>query len=181
MLIAGRREGSPVCLQSHVSWEQRTGLWCTRTAAVPGTGPTCFRALLARDPNNNNKQTNNCPARKNFGLSSMPAASRECFVDTVLVADGQHPCDGFCCCCFFSVVGSVLFSLVPFSVQVKKKCRCRPELLVYFLSSWRCTVISESLVLLLEWRLQPQTERCQLIKEHMSPGEITGEHFQSLQ
>ena len=33
------------------------------------------------------------------------------------------------------------------------------------------------------WRLhlQPQNERCQLIKEHMSPGEITGEHFQSLQ
>ena len=29
-------------------------------------------------------------------------------------------------------------------------------------------------------QLQPQNERCQLIKEHMSPGEITGEHFQSL-
>ena len=28
--------------------------------------------------------------------------------------------------------------------------------------------------------LQPQNERCQLIKAHMSSGEITGEHFQSV-
>ena len=46
------------------------------------------------------QQTNYGPARKNLGLSSMPAASRECFIDTMLVADGQHPC-GFCCCCSF--------------------------------------------------------------------------------
>ena len=30
------------------------------------------------------------------------------------------------------------------------------------------------------WRLQPQNERCQLTKAHMSSGEITGERFQSL-
>ena len=30
------------------------------------------------------------------------------------------------------------------------------------------------------WCLQPQNERCQLIKAHMSSGEITGEHFQSV-
>ena len=31
------------------------------------------------------------------------------------------------------------------------------------------------------WHLQPQHERCQLIKAHMSSGEIIGEHFQSLE
>jgi len=30
------------------------------------------------------------------------------------------------------------------------------------------------------WRLQPQNKRCQLIKAHMSSGEITGDHFQFL-
>ena len=30
-------------------------------------------------------------------------------------------------------------------------------------------------------RLEPQNERCQLIKAHMSSGEITGAHFQSLE
>ena len=29
--------------------------------------------------------------------------------------------------------------------------------------------------------MQPQNERCQLIKAHMSSVEITGEHFQSLE
>ena len=29
------------------------------------------------------------------------------------------------------------------------------------------------------WCLQPQNERCQLIKSHMSSGGITGGHFQS--
>ena len=29
--------------------------------------------------------------------------------------------------------------------------------------------------------LQPQNERCQLTEAHMSSGEITGEHFQSLE
>ena len=31
------------------------------------------------------------------------------------------------------------------------------------------------------WRLEPQNERCQLIKADMSSEEITGEHFQSLE
>ena len=43
----------------------------------------------------------------------------------------------------------------------------------YYVTSYLCHVVRS-------WRLQPQNERCQLIKEHMSPGEIT-EHFQSLQ
>ena len=34
---------------------------------------------------------------------------------------------------------------------------------------------------LCSWRLQPQNERCQLIKAHMSAGKITGELFQSLE
>ena len=52
-------------------------------------------------------------------------------------------------------------------------------MLVYFLSSWRYTVIPGSLVLLLDGVYQ--NERYQLTKEHkiMSPGEITGEQFQS--
>ena len=35
---------------------------------------------------------------------------------------------------------------------------------------------------LADWRhSQPQNERCQLIKAHLSSEEITGEHFQSLE
>ena len=59
-----------------------------------------YLLLHGQQAQENNKQTNNCPARKSFRLSSMPAASTECFVDTMLVADGQLP-RGFCCCCSF--------------------------------------------------------------------------------
>ena len=36
-------------------------------------------------------------------------------------------------------------------------------------------------IIIIKERLQPQNERCQLIKAHMSSGDITdtGEHFQS--
>ena len=51
-------------------------------------------------------------------------------------------------------------------------------------SLWRCTVIPENLVLRLDGVCSPQNERCQPIKAHiynMSSGEITGEHFHSLE
>ena len=44
----------------------------------------------------------------------------------------------------------------------------------HYVTSYSCHVVHS-------WRLQPQNERCQLIKAHMSSGEITGEHFQSLE
>ena len=34
-------------------------------------------------------------------------------------------------------------------------------------------------IIVIKESLQPQNERCQLIKVHVSSGEIAGEHFQS--
>ena len=91
---------------------------------------------------------------------------RECFVDTMF---GQHPC-GFCCCCSFFLSGWVLFSLV---LQVKK-------LVAVGQSCWSVSFLhgaahdsnTRESGLAAWWHLQPQNERCQLIKVHMSPGEI---------
>ena len=55
-------------------------------------------------------------------------------------------------------------------------------LLVCFLSSWRCTVIPESLVLLLDGIYSPKMKGANWLKIIiMSSGDITGEHLQSLE
>ena len=66
------------------------------TDSCMGPDPLGCRLLLARDPNNNIKQTNKQNFNVRLGktldfLPMMPAVSRECFVDTMLDADGQHP------------------------------------------------------------------------------------------
>ena len=43
-------------------------------------------------------------------------------------------------------------------------CCCRPELVVYFLSSWRCTVIPENLVLLLDGVYSPKMKGANRLK-----------------
>ncbi len=58
----------------------------------------------------------------------------------------------------------MLFSLVPFCMFFLFFGRCRPELLVYFLSSWRCTVIPESLVLLLDGVYSPKMKGANRLK-----------------
>ena len=60
----------------------------------------------------------------------------------------------------------VLFSLVPFCIFFFFFFfgRCRPELLLYFLSSWRCTVIPESLVLLLDGVYSPKMKGANRLK-----------------
>ena len=91
-----------------------------------GPDPLGCRALLARDPNNN-KQTNNCPAHKNFGLSS-----HACSVERVLcrhhVGHRRAAPMWFLLLLFFSQLLGVVFfgSFLQVNNKQTKNCRCRP-------------------------------------------------------
>ena len=81
------------------------------------------------------------------------------------------------CCCF--VVFSQLFSLLLFCMS--KFVALGHNIVGLFPFFMALHIKTRESCLAVWWLLQPKNERCQLIKAHMLSGEITGEHFQSLE
>ena len=166
-------------VQSHVSWEQRhrPAVQCTdgcsawdRTTWLPGIACT-----WPKQQQQTNKQLS--------GSQKLWTFFHACSVERVLRRHHSWSQTGSTHVVFVAVVFSQWLSVVFFGsfLQIKKivaEGQSCWSISFFFMAlhsntrDWVWSVVAW-------WRLQPQNERCQLIKEHMSPGEITGEHFQS--